>query len=193
MSQAGRSFPHLRRWSRWRFWRRKLPLVVVAAALAGGILAYDAVYGSNGQPESLTGWGVTYPTPTAPRTVRLDDAVRPLVRTFVSTAVARRRLAAAYAISGPQIRQGQTLRQFLQGNIAVVPFDVDSRTFVRFLRVDQSYAASAQLEVLLVTPGRVVTNSPHTFYVDLIKQHGRWYVNDWVPRWTPPILTMPGW
>jgi hypothetical protein len=37
-----------------------------------------------------------------------------------------------------------------------------------------------------------VTNSPHTFFVNLVKQHGKWYVNDWVPRWTPPIPVTPG-
>lgn len=179
-------------WRRRQFWRAALPVVAVLAALVAAILAYDAVYGSNGQPESQTGWGVTYPTPKPPKSVRLDPAVRPLVRRFVATAVARKDLAVAYGISGPEIRQGQTLKQFLLGNIAVVPFDVDARTFVKFLSVDQSYAASALLQVFLVTPGRLVTNSPHTFFVNLIKRRGRWYVDGWTPRWTPPIEALPG-
>lgn len=179
-------------WRRQQFWRVALPVTAVLAAIIAGLLVYNSIYGSNGQPESQSGWGVTYPTPKPPKTVKLDAAVRPIVRRFVATAVARKDLAAAYAISGPQIRQEQTLKQFLKGNIAVVPFDVDARTTVKFLSVNQSYAGSARLQVFLVTPGRTVTNSPHTFWVDLIKRQGRWYVNGWQPRWTPPIPTLPG-
>ncbi len=178
-------------WRRRQFWRAALPTGAVAAALAGGVLAYDAVYGSSGQPQSQTGWGVTYPAPKPARSVRLDPAVRPLVRQFVATAVARKNLAAAYAISGPAIRQGQTLGQFLLGNIAVVPFTIDAKTSVSFLSVDVSQPSSAQLQVFLVTPDRKV-NSPHTFFVNLIKSRGRWYVNGWAPRWTPPIPSMHG-
>src|SRR5579885_216591 len=179
-------------WRRQQFWRVVLPVTAVLSAIVAGILVYNAIYGSNGQPESHTGWGVTYPTAKPPATVKLDPAVRPLVRQFVATAVARKNLAAAYAISGPEIRQEQTLKQFLKGNIAVVPFDGDARTKVRFMTVDESYASSAKLQVFLVTPGRRVTNSPHTFFVNLIKRQGRWYVNGWTPRWTPPIPTLPG-
>jgi hypothetical protein len=106
--------------------------------------------------------------------------------------VARKNLAAAFAISGPQIRQYETLKQFMTGNIAVVPFDVDSKTKVDFLKIDHSYKNDAQLEVYLVTPGREVTNSPHTFFVNLIKRNGRWLVNGWQPRWTPPIPALEG-
>lgn len=179
-------------WRRQQFWRTALPVVAVLSAIVAGVLVYNSIYGSNGQPESQTGWGVTYPTPKPPKTVKLDPAVRPVISRFVATAVARKNLAAAYAISGPAIRQGQTLKQFLSGNIAVVPFDVDARTRPRVVSIDKSYAASAQLEVFLDTPGRRVTNSPHTFFIDLIKQHGRWYVNGWTPRWTPPIPSLPG-
>jgi hypothetical protein len=179
-------------WRRPQFWRAALPVASVLAALIAGILVYNSIYGSNGQPESQTGWGVTYPAPKPPKTVKLDPTIRPLVQRFVMTAVARKNLDAAYAISGPEIRQGQTLKQFRQGNIAVVPFDVDARTRARVTKIDHSYATSVQLEVFLDTPGRNVTNSPHTFYVNLLKQHGRWFVNGWTPRWTPPIPSLPG-
>ncbi|HZT17154.1 MAG TPA: hypothetical protein VFA19_14545 [Gaiellaceae bacterium] len=177
-------------WRRRQFWRAALPAAAVVAALAAGIAAYNAVYGSNGQPQSKTGWGVTYPAPAPLESVRLDPAVRPLVRRFVATAVARKDLAAAYAISGPAIRQGETLAQFAAGSIPVVPYAIDATSSVTFLRVDESQPASARLEVFLATPDRAV-NSPHTFFVDLIKRRGRWYVNGWTPRWTPPIPTLP--
>ncbi len=134
-------------------------------------------------------WRAALPA-AAVESVRLDPAVRPLVRRFVATAVARKDLAAAYAISGPAIRQGETLAQFAAGSIPVVPYAIDATSSVTFLRVDESQPASARLEVFLATPDRAV-NSPHTFFVDLIKRRGRWYVNGWTPRWTPPIPTLP--
>jgi hypothetical protein len=27
----------------------------------------------------------------------------------------------------------------------------------------------------------------NTFFVMLVKKNGHWLVNNWVPRWTPPI------
>src|SRR5579862_1851695 len=179
-------------WRRSEFWKIAAPLAAVVAALVAGVIVYQVAYGSNGLPNAAKGWGVTYPAPTHPPHVPLDQSVRGIVHKFVFTAVARKNLAAAYSISGPQIRQGQTLTQFLKGNIAVVPFDVDSRTLVRFTKVDYSYATQARLEVFLGTPGRRVTNSPHSFFVNMVKQRGKWYVNDWVPRWTPPIPVTPG-
>jgi hypothetical protein len=181
-----------RLWRRRNFWRIALPIAAALAVLIAGVLTYNAVYGTGGVPNAKSGWGVTYPAPTKPKTVKLDASVRPLITQFVKTAVARKSLATAYAIAGPEIRQGMTMKQFLKGTIAVAPFPVDARTVVKVDQVVYSYANRAQLQVTLGTPGRNVTNSPHTFFADLVKQHGTWLVNAWVPRWTPPIPTQPG-
>lgn len=179
-------------WRRQQFWRVALPTLAGLAVIVAGLVVYQALYGSNGTPNAKNGWGTTYSTPKAPPTVKLDASVRPLVHEFVQTAVARNDLATAFKISGPAVRQGMTLKQFLTGNIAVIPFDVDSKTTVSVMKVDYSYANRAELQVLVNTPGRAVTNSPHTFIVNLIKRQDRWYVNGWVPLWTPPIPTDPG-
>jgi hypothetical protein len=178
-------------WRRERFWRFTLPVAAAVALVASGLVVYDRVFGSNGSPNAKNGWGVTYPTPVKPRTVKLDPSVRPLVRRFVETAVARRNVVSAYGISGPEIRQDQTRKEFAAGNIAVVPYLITAKSTIRILRVDYSYANRARVEVFLVTPGYKI-HSPHTFFADLVKRGGRWYVNTWVPRWTPPIPTAPG-
>jgi hypothetical protein len=177
-------------WRRQKFWRIALPVLAGVAALAAVIVVLNSVLGSSGQPNASEGWG-NYSTATTPKTVKLDPSVRPLIRRFVQTAVARQNLADAYGISGPAITQGMSLKEWLTGNIAVVPFDVDSRTKVE-ITVGYSYADRAQLKVFLATPGRSVKNSPHSFYADVVKHDGKWFVNGWVPRWTPPIPTNPG-
>lgn len=179
-------------WRRQQFWRVGLPIAALAAAVIAGLVVYNAIYGSNGAPNAKQGWGVTYPTAKNPPTVKLDASVKALVRRFIATAVARKNLDIAYAMSGPEIRQGLTRTEFAKGNIAVVPFTINDKTKIT-LKVIKSYATSAQLQAFIVTPGSSDNkNSPHTFYADLIKQNGHWYVNAWVPRWTPPIPTQPG-
>jgi hypothetical protein len=179
-------------WRRRQFWRVALPVAAVLSVLIAGLLTYNSLYGSGGVPNAKSGWGVTYPTPTKPKTVKLDAAIRPLLTRFVQTAVARKNLDIAYAISGPQIRQGMTLKQFGKGAIAVPPFAVDAKTVVHVDHIVYSYANRAQVQVTLGTPGRKVSNSPHTFFADLVKTGKGWVVNTWVPRWTPPIPTQPG-
>ncbi len=179
-------------WRRQQFWRVTLPIVALAAAALSGVLVYNAFYGSNGLPNAKNGWGVTYPTAKAPTTVKLDSSVRPMLLRFINTAVARKNLSAAYDMSGPEIRQGMTRKQFEAGAIADVPFKITDKTKIT-MKITKSYATSAQIQAFIVTPGSTDNkNSPHTFFADLIKQKGRWYVNSWVPRWTPPIPTQPG-
>jgi len=93
----------------------------------------------------------------------------------------------AYRISGPGVREGMTLKQFLTGNIAVVPYKITKKTSAS-MKIDKSYATSAQLELYLVTPG----HPGRDFFVDMVKKNGKWYVDGWVPRGTPPIPTDPG-
>jgi hypothetical protein len=178
-------------WRQQRFWRIALPVLAGIAMVAALVVGLNAAFGSSGQPNASNGWGKNYPTAKTPGTVKLDPSVRPLIRQFVQTAVARKNLAAAYSLSGPAVIQGMSLKEWLKGNIAVVPFAVDGKTKTQ-IQIDYSYADRARLKVFLATPGRKVTNSPHSFYADVIKQNGKWVVNGWVPRWTPPIPTQPG-
>lgn len=190
-SSTGLSVPRKPFWRRQSFWRVTLPVLAGLALALAGVMVYNAFVGTSGLPNAKQGWGVTYATPATQKSVPLDPRVEQVVERFIHAAVGREDLRAAYALSGPQIRQGMSLRQFLAGNIAVVPFPVDSRTKAS-MKVAYSHPDRAQLAVYLATPGRNVTNSPHSFYVDLIKRNGTWLVNNWVPRWTPPIPTNPG-
>jgi hypothetical protein len=168
-------------WRRHQFWRVALPTVAIASAVVAGILVLNAFVGSNGVKQAKH-WGVNYPTPKPPPTVKFTAAERAVVKKFVITAVARKNLDQAYAISGPGVREGMSLKQFMTGNIAVVPYVVDDTTIAR-MAIDQSYATSAQVEVYLSTAhqrGRI-------FFVDLVKKHGKWFVNAWVPRGSPLI------
>jgi hypothetical protein len=174
-------------WRRQQFWRVALPVAAALAVIAALLVILQLSFGSNGTPNAVTGWGVTYPTAKPPKTVKLDPQVQRTATKFIKTAVARKNLDVAYRISGPHVREGMTLKQFLTGAIAVVPYDITSKTSAS-MKIDKSYANSAQLEMYLVTPGR----AGRDFYVDMVKKNGQWFVDGWVPRGTPPIPTDPG-
>ena len=95
----------------------------------------------------------------------------------MQTAVARKNLAAAWRISGPHIRAGLTLKQWLTGNIPVVPFKVNARTSAR-MAIDFSYKNRAQLEVYVKNPGE----KGMVFFAEVIKRNGNWIVDGWIPR-----------
>lgn len=172
-------------WKRRQFWRTLLPIVSLACAAVAGLLVYNAFVGSNGVAEKS--FGTTYPTPKPLPTVKFSPEARAVAKKFVVTAVARKNLAQAYAISGPGVREGMTLKQFLTGNIAVVPYLVNDSTIAR-IAVDESHTTSARLEVFLDTRnqhGRI-------FFMDLIKKHGQWLVNAWSPRASARIPNLVG-
>jgi hypothetical protein len=174
-------------WRRQQFWRIVLPVAAALAVIAAILVILQVTQGSNGSPNAVTGWGVTYPTPKPPKTVKFDPKAQAVATKFVRTAVARKNLDAAYMISGPHVREGMTLKEFLTGNIAVVPYHVTPKTQAH-MKIDKSYANKATVELYLVTP-------PHPgrdFFVDLIKVNGKWFVDGWVPRGTPPIPVATG-
>jgi len=174
-------------WRRQQFWRRALPTIAAIAVIVAGILVYNAFVGTSGISDSRTGWGVTYRTPAKQKTVKLELGAVQAMRQFVNTAVARKNLKAAYAISGPQVREGMSLAEWSRGTIAVVPYRITPATSAH-MKIDHSYRNEAQFEVYLKTPGL----KGHDFFVDVIKRDGKWLVNGWVPRGTPPIPVNPG-
>ena len=176
-------------WRRRQFWRVTLPVIAAVSLFGSGIVVYDSLEGSNGSPNAAKGWGVTYPSPSTvkPPTVALEAGAVNVARLFIQTAVARKNLVAAYRIAGPQVRQGMTLEQWRSGTIPVVPYKITAATSARF-KTDYSYRNRARIEVLVATPGV----KQQDFFVDLIKRDGRWLVNGWVPRWSPPIPVSGG-
>jgi len=124
-----------------------------------------------------------------PKTVKLEPGARSAAQQFILTAVARKNLKAAYALAGPQIREGQSLKEWLTGNIAVVPYPVGSLKYST-IKIDYSYPDEAALEVAMIPkPGSKVKSL--IFYMDLIKRQGHWLVNSWVPRSAPQVPLSP--
>jgi hypothetical protein len=124
--------------------------------------------------------------PAKEQTVPLSHAASKVVFNFVTTAVARTDLAAAWTYSGPNIRGDLTYKQWLQGNIPVVPYPVETRGFAPRMKIDYSHRNNAQLELFLQAKAGSKIR-PQLFIVELKRiagAHGktRWVVDNWVPR-----------
>ncbi len=117
-----------------------------------------------------------------------------LARDFIETAVARKNLRHAYTLVGPEIRNGQTLKQWMTGNIAVVPYPADAIDVAPF-KIDYSYPREALLEVMLL-PKATAKIRPTDFFLGTKKvgtgPNAHWVVTSWVPHVSPMVPSPQG-
>jgi hypothetical protein len=172
-------------WQSPRFQKRALLLASVV--LVAGVIAFLFAYLGN------TGTTLDKPLRSVPpkdvskvpTTVKLAPGARKVAREFILTAVARQNLRRAWVISGPHIRQGMTLREWLGGTIPVIPFPANA-IGVAPMKIDYSYRDRALIEVALLPKPGYNKIRPTIFFVNLVrigpagKEH--WVVDGWTPR-----------
>jgi hypothetical protein len=167
-------------------WRKALPWII-------GVIVVGAIVGFLGYHYSNTGTSTATPllnkpaqdVSKVPQTVKLTPGATAVARQFIRTAVARKNLASAYSIVTEEIRQGQTLKEWKTGNIAVIPYPVDAIKYAP-MKIDFSYPTEALIEVALL-PKTGANVRGQLFQMDLVKRDGKWLVNGWVPRSSPPV------
>ena len=118
-----------------------------------------------------------------PRTVPPSPEARRVVAQFINTAVARKNLAQAWKISGPEIKAGLTHKQWLSGEIPVIPYDIASVSRAP-VRLDWSYPKEVGFTVSLL-PKDGSSEKPQTFNIT-VKKYGKgasakWLVDYWAP------------
>ena len=171
-----------------RWLPRVAGLVLVAGVIAFLIVHYSNTAKSVETPVSNKPAAV----PKQPKGVPLDAGAKAVAAKFIHTAVVRKNLAEAYKISGPNIRQGQTLKQWMTGNIAVVPFPASDRAV---LDLRYSYKNQAEIEFgLFPRKGSGLTKA-QSFIMDLKRigppGHKRWVVDYWAPFSVPQVPVAP--
>jgi predicted secreted protein len=170
--------------------RKALPWLIGAGVVAAAIAGMIIVFGTN------TGESTNTPLSTlaaddrsvVPGTVKLEPEARRVARRFIETAVARKNLKEAYALAGPQIVQGQSLKDWMTGNIAVIPYPVDSIDYAP-MKIDYSYPNEALIEVALLPTDKAQKEGTKSqlFMAGLKKIKGKWVVDQWTPRSSPPV------
>ena len=161
-----------------------------AFILAAGIAAVLIVFvGNTGSKEKQVFSNQPVQIVKKPKTVKLEPQVRVVAGKFILTAVQRKNLAAAWKLIGPGIRQDLTYKEWLSGNIPVVPFL--EKIKVAPMKVDLSTKNYALLEVVLLP----MTGHGEIFSIELNKigkgKAAHWVVNSWAPREAPTIPNNP--
>jgi hypothetical protein len=169
-----------------RTFNRWLPRVA-ALVLAAGVIAFAAVKWSNtadsiDTPVSNTPAAKPKPEPVS---TAMSPEARAVASRFIHTAVAGTNLAAAWKVAGPNIRQGQSYKEWLTGNIAVVPYPASEHAS---LAVRFSHKDRVELEFGL-TPRKGVKMKPQAFLMDLVRigkpGQKHWVVDYWTPLAVP--------
>jgi len=167
------SSPRTQRWLLW------ISAAVLAAGVAAVLIAFFRNTGSS-QPQVFSNAPVQK-VPGKIKQVKADPAVKLVAGKFILTAVQRQNLDQAWPLVGPGIRQDLTYKQWLTGNIPVVPFL--KKIKLAPMKVDISQKDYALLEVVLLP----VKGRGEIYDIELIRSKGKWLVNSWVPRSHPTI------
>ena len=129
---------------------------------------------------------------TIPKRTPLPKEARLVAGRFVLTAVQRKNLPEAWKLIGPGIRQGLTYKEWLTGNIPVVPFLAPIS--VAPIKVDLASKNYALLEIILLPKATKAKSA--IFTLELIRvgkgDGAHWVVNSWAPRSRPTLPTNPG-
>jgi hypothetical protein len=171
---------------------RALPWIAGAVLLVGVFSFWQTMVRPNEMKETWSNERVR--NTSTPATVPLAPEARQVVVKFIKTAVMRRNLAEAWKIAGPQLRQNLTLKEWLSGNIPVVPYP-DAAVNRSPVKITWSHPTEAGLEVVL-QPKPGSKEKPQLFFVGVLKQGNgstaRWVVDYWAPYAPPPIPSNAG-
>jgi len=179
---------------RRKLWEKSLPWLA-AVLLAAGVIALivKLVPSTNGQTSVTPTKHPTIVSTKPPKTVKLSNDARQVAGRFILTAVKRKNLSVAWKLSGPQIRQDLTYKQWLTGNIPVVPYLTP--TEVTPLKIDFSYKNHALVEVAMI-PKKGAKGDTELFWLELKKvgtgPKAHWLVWSWTPDLPPAIPAQPG-
>jgi hypothetical protein len=174
-----------------RRWRRRLVWSTILA-LSVPIVFVAIHYSNPGDPGNANGPEVAdYVQPkNSPFTAAERRQVRHSLKEFISGGVAGENPAQAWNVSAPSLKQGTTRKEWIQGEMPVVPYPAADRGLGTWSFVQYSYTDSVGLEVF-VFPKPGSGYSAMTADVELVKRDGRWLVDYWMPKrfHGPPALS----
>ncbi len=163
--------------------RRRLTIAAVVAVVAVP-LGYLAVhYSSSGSARNANGPYASdafYREPRhVPFTAEKRRAVSAVLARFISGAVSKHDLAGTWDLAGPDLRQGITREDWLEGEIPIVPFAASKRGQGKWSLVNYSYPNKVGLELLMFPDHR--SGQLATVETDVVRgKDGHWRVNYWM-------------
>jgi hypothetical protein len=186
------------------YWAPWISGLILVAGIVAFLVAHYGTTDKQG-PQTLSKAPAQLPPRDSgvPKSAKIDPAARAVAAKFINTAVgrpakmtpaARRNLAEAWRLAAPELRTGTSYREWLTGNIPVIPYPVGNVDTTLF-KVTEQYPNELLLDIALI-PKRGVKEDPQLFAMGLKKLgkpgHKRWLVNYWMTRYSPPVRQLPG-
>jgi hypothetical protein len=156
-------------------WGAGFAVLVVGAVVLGRFVIHNQAPPSGGVASSRP--AQVY---HAPKNVPVPAETKRIASLFVETAVRRVRLAVAYRITAPALRGNMTLKQWMKGDIPVVPFPAQTVKY----KVMYSHPNETEYQLALFPPkGSYYTAD--VFTIDVHRYgppgHKRWLVSYYAP------------
>jgi hypothetical protein len=178
-------------WDRPRF--RTILILVSAAVFVAGLLALVSSRTSSATAPAQPAAGFAPGSPawqdrTWGKRIPLPHEAVKLGKLFIDTAVLRRRLGVAYAISTPGLHAGMSLPQWDTGTIPVSPLQHKGFRMSPF-HVLHSRSRSVQMETFLGSD----TDRTTLYVIELVPHGGHWLVGYFAPKgMSPPVPSASG-
>jgi hypothetical protein len=162
--------------------------IAAVVAIAGALMLHGSAGTRHATTAQLPVATTTTATRAARRVVPLRPAVSNVVLKFVKSAVMRSHATQAsllegWRLTGPKLKEGTTLREWLAGTSSVVPFP--DGAIAPHVQVDSADAKDALLELALYPKGST-TVSAGVFMIGLHRygagSTARWLVDYWAPH-----------
>ena len=173
-----------------------------ALVFVAGVVAFAIAYFGNTADSTDTPVRLNEPAqgvqPTR-RTVPLDRAARVVAGEFILTAVQRdvpkaqleQNLRKAWTLLAPSSPHRDcgghtcTMKEWLTGDIPIQPYPAGALDKASF-SVEESYPDEVVLQVALL-PKESADVAGQIFWISLLKEKGKWLVNEWSPRVITPV------
>lgn len=172
-------------------------LIISSAVFAIGVVAFVSVFvlrgTSNAFPDTISSQPAKLAKPQ--KTVPVTKEQVTLMRTFIKTAVARKKLAYAYSLVNADLKGTMTLKQWETGNIPVIQYEAENVNTAEFIPI-YHYETQALFNVDLIPVGHTQERPELLFFIGMKRsgdsKTGKWLIDYWQPRWRPPVPAAPG-
>ena len=173
-----------RKFNKWFPW-------ISGAVLVVGVIVFLGVRYSNTanpEPKAATGNPVA-PAAAPPKNIAFPPEAWKVAREFVFTAVARKHLDEAYALTHPAIKAGISKKEWRTGNLPVVSSPVVQILKTNWKNTNYAHPRDAQINVILIPSKGRRWNAQ----IGLTKvgqgSNAHWLVSYFQPLGGPPVPT----
>ncbi|HEY7148090.1 MAG TPA: hypothetical protein VH420_01470 [Gaiellaceae bacterium] len=178
---VAQSFP--RKFSKWLPW-------ISGAILVACLFVFLGVrYSNTANPEPKEATGPAIKAPAAQKQIPFPNDAWQVAREFIMTAVARKHLNEALALTHPSLRSGVSLKEWRSGSLPVVYSPVTQILKTNWKNTNYAYPRDAQINVVII-PGK---EKPWNAQVGLTKvgqgAKAHWLVSYFQPLAGPAVPT----